>query len=254
MGAINSAHIFSRLSYWHWQSCLISLLFSSHLQISTGIASFFVPLKYLAHRDFWATTVIWITNLESRLFQLGQEKHCRDCVSLLLEEWITASPWEEAVNSSCGGHTPTKPTLLWCLLKTSLLDRTHLASNCLTEITSTPLHLTYAKRNDKNISTSDMARCLVTYRWLKALVASDIVEHAKSLTQLHDLAQREKCLSVVALIPHWVFPDGSRCLFLLLRVPRCNMQQHSVLITFSIQHLHRGCGNDHNAAYGLQCY
>lgn len=99
-----------------------------------------------------------------------------------------------------------------------------------------------------------MARCLVTFRWLKAFVAFDTVEHAKSLTQLHDLAQKEKCLSVVPLIPHWVFPDGSRRLFLLLRVPRCNMQQHSVLITSSAQHLCRGCGNDHNTVYGLQCY
>ena len=143
LGDTHSAHIFSRTSYWHWEGCLISLLFSSHLQISTGIASFFAPLKYLAHRDFRATTVIWITNLESRLFQFGQEKNCRDCVTLLLEEWITASSWEEAANSSCGGHTPTKHTLLWCLLKKSPLDHTHLASNCLTEITSpTPLLLT----------------------------------------------------------------------------------------------------------------
>lgn len=44
-----------------------------------------------------------------------------------------------------------------------------------------------------------VAKCLVNYRWLKALVASDMTEHVKSLTQLHDLAQREKCLRVVPL-------------------------------------------------------
>lgn len=155
-GGMNSSHIFSRIAYWHRESCLISLVFSSRLHISRRIAPLFVPLKDLAHQDFQTTTVIGITNLESRLFRLGQEKNRRDCVSLLLEEWITDSSWEEAANSSCRGHTPAEHALLWCLLKKSLPDRTHLASTCFTEITSpTPLHLTSAKRNDKNISASD---------------------------------------------------------------------------------------------------
>lgn len=34
------------------------------------------------------------------------------------------------------------------------------------------------------------------------IMAFDIVEHAKSLTQLHDLVQREKCLGVVPLISY----------------------------------------------------
>lgn len=69
---------------------------------------------------------------------------------------------------------------------------------------STPLHLIYAKCNDKNILASHHGQMPHELQMTQStdIMAFDIVEHAKSLTQLHDLVQREKCLGVVPLISH----------------------------------------------------